>query len=304
MMSMTLAHFLRGEGHAKLASTGIMLGGILNMVLDPVFIYGLHMGFTGAPVATALSNLVSMLFFLTRFLKLREKTTLSLSPYDFRLRYAGPVFSVGISSALTSGLATLSNMTIVKLASGYGDISVAAYGIVKKIDMFPLGISMGLCQGFMPLVGYNYAAKNYRRMREVSVFSWKTALFIALGFVACFVGFAPWLLRAFIRDSQTSLLGTAFLRIACLAVPFTSVNALIIYTLQAMGKGFQSALLTLCRQGLLNIPLLILMNNIFGLYGMIWTQLVIELLMLPATSGMYMVTWKRLEYETKSIKVN
>lgn len=96
-------------------------------------------------------------------------------------------------------------MTIVKLASGYGDISVAAYGIVKKIDMFPLGISMGLCQGFMPLVGYNYASKNYQRMREVSVFSWKTALFIALGFVVCFVGFAPWLMQAFIRDGQTSM---------------------------------------------------------------------------------------------------
>lgn len=295
MMSMTLAHFLRGEGHAKLASTGIMLGGILNMVLDPVFIYGLHMGFTGAAVATALSNLVSMLFLLFRFFQLKEKTTLSLSPYDFRLQYAGQVFSVGISSALTSGLATLSNMTIVKLASGYGDIPLAAYGIVKKIDMFPLGISMGLCQGFMPLVGYNYAAKNYRRMRKVSVFSWKTALFIALGFVVCFVGFAPWLMKMFIRDSQTSSLGTTFLRIACLAVPFQSVNALIIYTLQAMGKGFQSAVLTLCRQGLLNIPLLILMNGIFGLYGMIWTQLVVELLMLPATSGMYMVTWKKLK---------
>lgn len=295
MMSMTLAHFLRSEGHARLASTGIMLGGVLNMLLDPIFIYGLHMGFAGAAVATALSNLVSMLFFLYRFGKLKEGTALSLSLRHFRLQYAGQVFSVGISSALTSGLATLSNMTIVKLASGYGDIPIAAYGIVKKIDMFPLGISMGLCQGFMPLVGYNYASKNYQRMREVSVFSWKTALFIAFGFVACFVGFAPWLMQAFIRDGQTSMLGTTFLRIACLAVPFTSVNALIIYTLQAMGKGFQAAVLTVCRQGLLNIPLLILMNRIFGLYGMIWTQLVIELIMLPATSGMYMVTCKRLK---------
>lgn len=121
----------------------------------------------------------------------------------------------------------------------------------------------------MPLVGYNYASKNYQRMREVSVFSWKTALFIAFGFVVCFLGFAPWLMQAFIRDGQTSMLGTTFLRIACLAVPFTSVNALIIYTLQAMGKGFQATVLTVCRQGLLNIPLLILMNRIFGLYGMI-----------------------------------
>ena len=131
-------------------------------------------------------------------------------------------------------------------------------------------------------------------MREISVFSWKTALVIALCFVACFVGFAPWLLEAFIRDGQTSALGASFLRIACLAVPLTSVNALIIYTLQAMGKGARATILTLCRQGFLNIPLLILMNRMFGLYGMIWTQLVIETLMLPATLGMYVTTWRKL----------
>ncbi len=297
MMGMTLAHFLRGEGHAELASAGIMLGGVLNMILDPLLIFGMHMGFAGAAIATACSNLVSMLFLLIGFMRLGKKTALSFAFQDFSAKYAGGVFSVGIASALTAGLANLSNMTIVKLASGYGDIAVAAYGIVKKIDMFPLGISMGLCQGFMPLVGYNYAAKNYRRMREVSVFSWKTALVIALCFVVCFVGFAPWLLRAFIREGQTSALGASFLRIACLAVPLTSVNALIIYTLQAMGKGARATVLTLCRQGFLNIPMLILMNHVFGLYGMIWTQLVIETIMLPATSGMYIITWRKIKKE-------
>lgn len=147
---------------------------------------------------------------------------------------------MGIASALTQGLANLSNMTIVKLSSGYGDIAVAAYGIVKKIDMFPLGISMGLCQGVMPLVGYNYAAKNYKRMKDVSVFSWMAASAVALCFMGSFLAFAPWLLQSFIRDGQTGELGTTFLRIACLAVPVQSVNALIIYTLQAMGKGTQS----------------------------------------------------------------
>lgn len=295
MTGMTLAHFLRGEGHARLASTGIMLGGILNLFFDPLFIYGLHMGFMGAAAATALSNLISMLFFLLFFQRLKGRTKLSLRLQYFRLQFAGGVFSVGIASALTAGLANLSNMTIVKLASGYGDISVAAYGIVKKIDMFPLGISMGLCQGFMPLVGYNYASGDYRRMKEVSVFSWKAALAIALCFSACYVGCAPWLLLAFIRDGQTSALGSSFLRIACLAVPLQSVNALIIYTLQAMGKGIQATILTLCRQGFLNIPLLILMNRLFGLYGMIWTQLIIESLMLPATLGMYRATWRKLK---------
>lgn len=147
----------------------------------------------------------------------------------------------------------------------------------------------------MPLVGYNYAAKNYERMRHVSVFSWKAALAMSACFVACFAVFAPQILHLFIPEAQTSALGAQFLRIACLAVPLTSVNFLISYTLQAMGKGAESALLTFSRQGLLNIPLLILMNVLVGLYGMIWTQLAVEVIMLPVSLGMYARTLKKIK---------
>ena len=151
----------------------------------------------------------------------------------------------------------------------------------------------------MPLVGYNYASKDYRRMRRVSTFSWKVALVLSAGFVVCFAAFAPQILHLFIPEDETSTLGAAFLRIACLAVPLTSVNFLISYTLQAMGKGMQSAVLTFSRQGLLNIPLLIVMNLIFGLYGMIWTQLVVEIVMLPVSLGLYFYTFRRLKVEEK-----
>ena len=248
MVSLTLGHLLRSEGHARQASAGMMFGGILNVVLDPVFIFGCHLAVTGAALATTLGN--------------------------------------------------AANMVMVRLAAGYGDIPVAAYGIVKRIDQVPLNLSMGLCQGFMPLVGYNFAAGNYRRMRQVSVFSWKTALGMSACFVACFALFAPQILHLFLPEAQTSALGASFLRIACLAVPLTAGNFLISYTLQAMGKGAQSALLTFSRQGLLNIPLLLLMNWIFGLYGMIWTQLVVEVIMLPVSLGMYTRTFRALGPQT------
>ena len=146
----------------------------------------------------------------------------------------------------------------------------------------------------MPLVGYNFASKDYRRMRKVSTFSWKAALVMSACFVACFAIFAPQILHLFIPEAETSTLGASFLRIACLAVPLTSVNFLISYTPQAMGKGVQSATLTFSRQGLLNIPLLIAMNLLFGLYGMIWTQLVVEVIMLPVSLGMYFHTFQKL----------
>lgn len=298
MISLALGHFLRSEGHAKQASGGMMFGGILNVILDPVFIFLFQLDVAGAAIATAFSNVASVIFFVAQYIHLGGKTAVSLNPRYFTFRFTRPIFFVGLASALATALGNASNMVMVHLASGYGDIPVAAYGIVKRIDQFPLNVSMGLCQGFMPLVGYNYASKNYQRMRKISVFSWKVALFLSVCFIVCFFSLAPQILHLFIPEIQTSTLGASFLRIACLAVPLTSVNFLISYTLQAMGKGIQSAGLTFSRQGFLNIPLLILMNSLFGLFGMIWTQIVVEAIMLPVSLGMYMHTFHRLKAET------
>lgn len=235
MASLALGHLLRSEGHAKQASAGMMFGGILNVILDPVFIFGFHLNVAGAAMATALSNTASVVFFVVQYIRLRGNTSVSLNPRFFTFRFLRQVFSVGLASALATALGNVSNMVMVHLASGYGDIPVAAYGVVKRIDQFPLNVSMGLCQGFMPLVGYIFASKDYGRMRKVSTFSWKVALIISACFIACFAAFAPQLLHLFIPEEQTSALGASFLRIACLAVPLTSVNFLISYTLQAMG---------------------------------------------------------------------
>lgn len=294
VVSLVLGHLLRSEGFARQASAGMMFGGVLNVALDPLLIFVIRMDVTGAAVATALSNTASVIFFSVQYFRLGEKAAVSLNPIFFTIRFVRPVFSVGLASALATALGNMSNMVMVRLAAGYGDIPVAAYGIVKRIDQVPLNVCMGLCQGFMPLVGYNYASGNYRRMRDVSVFSWKTALVISACFITCFAVFAHGIMHLFISEIRTSTLGASFLRIACLAVPLTSINFLISYTLQAMGKGAKSAILTFSRQGLLNIPLLIIMNITIGLYGMIWTQLAVEVIMLPVSFLMYRHTLREL----------
>ena len=294
VVSLVLGHLLRSEGFARQASAGMMFGGVLNVALDPLLIFVIRMDVTGAAVATALSNTASVIFFSVQYFRLGEKAAVSLNPIFFTIRFVRPVFSVGLASALATALGNMSNMVMVRLAAGYGDIAVAAYGIVKRIDQVPLNVCMGLCQGFMPLVGYNYASGNYRRMRDVSVFSWKTALVISACFITCFAVFAHGIMHLFIPEIRTSTLGASFLRIACLAVPLTSINFLISYTLKAMGKGAKSAILTFSRQGLLNIPLLIIMNITIGLYGMIWTQLAVEVIMLPVSFLMYRHTLREL----------
>ena len=214
MVSLALGHLLRSEGHARQASAGMMFGGILNVVLDPILIFGFHMDVAGAAIATAFSNAASVVFFVVQYFRLGDRTDVSLHPKYFTFRFVRQVFSVGLASALATALGNASNMVMVRLASGYGDIPVAAYGIVKRIDQFPLNVSMGLCQGFMPLVGYNYAAKKYKRMRSVSFFSWKAAIVMSACFIACFAAFAPQILHLFIPEEQTSTLGAQFLRIA------------------------------------------------------------------------------------------
>lgn len=154
MVSLAMGHLLRSEGHARPASAGMMFGGILNVVLDPVFIFVFHLNVAGAAIATALSNAASVVFFAIQYIRLRGRTDVSLHPRHFTFRFIRPIFSVGLASALATALGNASNMVMVHLASRYGDIPVAAYGVVKRIDQFPLNVSMGLCQGFMPLVGY------------------------------------------------------------------------------------------------------------------------------------------------------
>ena len=122
MASLTLGHLLRSEGHARQASAGMMFGGILNVVLDPVLIFGFHLDVAGAAIATAFSNAASVVFFVVQFRRLGEKTAVSLNPRYFTFRFCRQIFSVGLASALATALGNASNMVMVRLASGYPNI--------------------------------------------------------------------------------------------------------------------------------------------------------------------------------------
>ena len=298
-LSMTMAHLLRSEGYASRASFGLGMGGVLNILLDPLFMFVLlpaGQEVAGAGMATMLSNVISLCYFLAVFFHLRRRTVLSLSPRRLRagLRYAGPVLSVGCPSALSSLLACLSNLTANNLASGYGDIPVAAMGLVKKINMLPMNVGMGLCQGMMPLVAYNYAAGKYRRMRSAIGCARLSGMGFAVLCIVVFELFAGGIVTLFIREPETLALSTSFLRISSLATPFMISNFQMAYTLQAMGKGPQSLLLSSCRQGILYIPIMFLMNHLFQLYGVVWAQFLADGLTLILSFVLYRRICRRL----------
>ena len=291
-LSMTLSNILRSEGYAKQASFGLAMGGILNMILDPMFMFVIlpsGMEVTGAATATMLSNVTSMVYFLSLFVRLRGEAMLSLSPRAAASgsHYIVQILAVGFPSALNSMLACISNLLVNKMTAAYGDIPVAAMGIVKKIDMLPMNVSMGLCQGMMPLVAYNYASKNYERMKSVTDCARACGVIFAGICIVVFELFAGPLVSLFIREEATLAMGTTLLRLCCLAVPVMITNLQMNYTFQAMGKGRQSLLLSACRQGLIHIPMMFIMNHFWHLYGLVLSQLVSDAITVCIAFALY-----------------
>ena len=286
-LSMTMAQLLRSEGFASKASMGLGLGGVINIILDPIFMFLIFEPgneVKGAAVATMISNVIVFLFFIFIYVTSRKKSVISLNPRKAFLQkdYIQSVFAVGIPSALGSLLACLANIVINNLASGYsdayGDVPVAAIGIAKKIDMLPMNVGFGLCQGMMPLVAYNFASGDHKRMRAIARAARNSSMIFAGACIVVFQLFAPYIAGLFNGHQQTVEMSTDFLRILCLSVPFMLFNLQISFSFQAMGMGRQSLILSSLRQGVVNIPLLFVMNKLFGLYGIVWTQLISDII--------------------------
>ena len=207
-VSMTMSHLIRSAGYSKESGTGLAIGGISNIVLDPLFMFVLlpeGNEVTGAAIATLLSNTITLVYFLFVYYRLRGKTVLSVSPKYAHLEKSliVGILSIGLPSALTALLANITSIVKNNLTANYGDVELAAYGIVMKADMLPLNIGMGLCQGMMPLVAYNYAAKNYPRMRSFTKAAQVSGMATACVFIAIFEILAPQILWIFIRDEAT-----------------------------------------------------------------------------------------------------
>ena len=308
-LSMTMSHLLRSEGYASKASFGLGLGGVMNIALDPVFMFLVFEPgneVKGAAVATMISNIIALLYFIAIYLKIRKQTVLSLNPSKAKLEpyFVKSVLAIGIPSALGSFLACTSNIIINNLASGYselyGDVPVAAIGIAKKIDMLPMNVGFGLCQGMMPLVAYNFASGDHKRMRAFSRVTRTAALVFAAVCVVLFEIFATQICAIFNGHEATVVMSTDFLRILCLSVPFMLFNLQISFSFQAMGMGKQSLILSSLRQGVVNIPLLFIMNAAFGLYGIVWTQLISDIITGIISYIVYRYSLGKLMSESKT----
>lgn len=259
----SFSNIIRAEGAPKIAMTGMILGNMLNVVLDPIMILFLGWNVAGAAIATVIGNVAAAVFYVYHLIS--EKSPLSIRIQDYQAggRIATDVFAIGIPASLNSILLSTSNIIINNVMSDYGDMAVAGLGVAMKVNLICIMLLIGLGSGIQPLLGYCFGAGN--RQRYVAVLKFSAGLAFALSMVMtviCYFGAGP-LVSAFLEDPDAFQYGMSFARIYIYSGPVMGILFVFINAIQATGAAIPSLILSVSRQGLLYIPILMIFRQIF-----------------------------------------
>lgn len=281
--SFVLNNVLRAEGHATLSMAGITIGGILNIVLDPIFILreitlpfgivlpGLNLGTAGAAIATLLSQCISFLILFSCFLTRKSILHLSVRNVARRGRQYWDIVCTGLPSFSRQGLAVIATVALNHAAMVYGDPAVAGMSVVGRVFMLIISALIGFGQGYQPVVGYNYGARRFDRVRESFFFSLKTAS-VMMGILAIIGWLAAPRVIGMFGSGQMQEIGTFAMRAQCVGLLFQTLGVLSNMTFQAVGKSWQATFLSSCRQGVYFLPLILILPRVAGLTGVEITQ--------------------------------
>lgn len=286
MGNYTFGQILRSEGSVKQSVAGMIAGTVVNIILDPIFIFTLGMEIRGAAIATILGNgagmLVSLYYYLSGKTLLRPSFTY-VRPTAEILR---EIFWVGVPATLETLLTSAAYIVNNNLAVQYGELTVAAMGIAQKILSLGNYIYQGFAAGTQPIMGYNYGARNYRRMLDVL----KAGVMVVSGTELCVMAiygiFAPQLIGIFTQSPEVIATGSRVLRNIMCILPFVGAISMSRMSFQAMGKPQYAFGITLVRQLLLYVPLLVILNRLFGFGGMIKAQPITEMIMMAVSVGL------------------
>lgn len=295
-----LGHLVRSEGRALQAGFGIAMGGVLNIALDPLFMFViLKKGseVTGAALATMLSNLIATLYFLVVIRANRERSIIKLKPTRRALDYEIPrdVLLTGLPACLMTLCENISYAVLDNLMAAFGMMAQAGIGVAKKVNMLAHCMVRGMSQGVLPLIGYNYAAKNFRRMKAAVRLSAAISIALASACMAVSLLFSIELVGIFIQHESPSLhLGAAFLRILCVGGPFSACAYAFISFFQAVGESKKSFLLAILRKGMLDIPLMFILVGAFPMYGIVWATPVADFVCCLVAISLFLTFVQRL----------
>lgn len=300
MFGTAFGNILRGEGAAKESMIGNMIGTVTNIVLDPIMILGLGWGVVGAAVATVIGNMAASGFYLLYFL--RKKSSLSIRLKDFKAgeRIAASVMSIGIPASLNNILMSCANIVLNQVLISYGDTPVAAMGVAMKSNMLVVLLQIGLCAGIQPLIGYNYGARNKKRLLQVFRFTGMCAVVLGTTLTVIMVVARQAVIQAFINDAEVIAYGIQMVIALQISGPVLGILFLCINTIQGMGKAIPSLVLTICRQGLIFIPAIYILNAVFGLDGAIYAQTTADFISIVLSLVICLGIFRKMDQQAKA----
>lgn len=294
IVSNSFSNIIRAEGHAKTAMTGMIIGNLINIILDPVMILGLRWNVAGAAIATVLGNLFASVFYILHLLSKRSSLSIRPKDYKARERIATGVLAIGIPASLNSVLMSISNIVINNMMQQHGDMAVAGLGVAMKINMIAVMLLIGVGTGIQPLLGYCYGARNRKRYIAVLKFSLAFAFCLSLVMTAiCYCGAGP-LVNAFLEDPDAFSFGMSFARIYIYSGPILGLLFVFINAIQSTGAALPSLVLSISRQGLLYLPIVMTINTVFHTpQTLAAAQPITDYLATALSAVLFLITYKK-----------
>ena len=266
------SNILRTEGMAVASMVGSITGALVNIVLDPIFIFGLNMGAGGAALATVLSNVVSAVMFIVLLCTKSRRLSMGLRDCSVQGAELREILVIGFPASITNLMQSFAMTLTNRFLLPYGTENVAALGIALKVNMIVMLILVGFAFGAQPLLGYNYGANNRDRLRGILKFDILVELVFSAVMTVLFLIAAPQIIRIFMSDESVIRAGSRILRCMVITMPLMGIILVCTTLFQAAGKGMPAFLLSISRQGVALLLCMVVLSWLFGFYGVILAQ--------------------------------
>lgn len=295
LISNCYGNVVRTEGESGKAMLGLLLGNLVNVILDPIFILALELDIKGAAIATVIGNIFGAGFYISYFLKGKSMLSIRLKDFTVKQGIAASVLSIGVPAALGDVLMSVSQIIINSQMSHYGDMAVAGMGVAMKVITITGMICMGLGQGVQPILGYCVGAKTWKRFKEVFKFTIIFALILGTVLAAICYVFTNQIVSAFLTDQTAFSYAVQFARILLSTSFLFGVFYVLVNALQAMGAATPALLISMSRQGIIFIPALFILQAVIGMTGLVRAQPVADVLSILIAAILFGKTMRKMQ---------
>lgn len=272
MLANCFSNTIRAEGEPNIAMKGMVIGNVINILLDPIFIFTFGLGIKGAAIATVIGNTIGVMYYLKYYLSGKSILGIELRNFSFEKLIISSVLAIGLPAAIVDILMSLANIIVNSQIAVFGDMAVAAYGVTAKILMIVATIAIGFGQGILPILGFCWGAKEYKRFFDCIKISLLFTTLICVSISTFVLLFVEPVVNVFLTDKLALEQGISFTKIMLSVGWLVGIMCVLMNTLQAIGAAKTSLIVAISRQGLLFIPLVFLMGKFCGMYGIVWAQ--------------------------------